>query len=514
MNARATLAFEHMFGYSRGMTGGALDQVEGLLTEALTALRVATGPGIRTEELVRAVRLSTTVEREAQRVSVGVVAAMQRDGVFAASRQRPASALADLLCVEYVEARRLIIAADHVTPRVDLQGQPLPPRLPATADAFDAGAAGLRHIEVIAGLMATPAAGRLHPDTWAAAEEQIAAVAADHTPGQLHRWGTDLLSLLDQDGEEPDERDPEPINELILSRNPIGSGGKLKGRFDDAAMYELIASVLDARSAPLTAHDQRPPSRRRAEAMAAVFGYVADHGDSEVAPAAGGRRPHISVLVRLEELETRARAACLDLGGVATPATLRMLCCDACVIPVVLGGAGQPLDVGRATRTIPDGLRRAVIARDRGCAHPGCDRPPSWCEVHHVVPWELGGETKLTNLVMLCRTHHREIHLSGWNVRIDPAGIPEFRPPTWIDPLQRPHRRTHVPSPTPPKPPTQPSQPPGPTEPTPPPPNRQPRNERPPRCGTRAPTPRGPSTPPPGDRTRRTRSTPRQAPAP
>ena len=68
-----------------------------------------------------------------------------------------------------------------------------------------------------------------------------------------------------------------------------------------------------------------------------------------------------------------------------------MLACDAGVVPIVMNGAGQPLDVGRIKRTIPDGLRRAVTARDRGCAHPGCGRPPSWCEIHHVTPWEQGG---------------------------------------------------------------------------------------------------------------------------
>ena len=69
-----------------------------------------------------------------------------------------------------------------------------------------------------------------------------------------------------------------------------------------------------------------------------------------------------------------------------------------CVVPIVMNGAGQPLDVGRRTRVIPEGLRRAVAARDRGCAHPGCDRTASWCEIHHAKPWEHGGETKLSNL--------------------------------------------------------------------------------------------------------------------
>ena len=144
------------------------------------------------------------------------------------------------------------------------------------------------------------------------------------------------------------------------------------------------------------------------------------------------------MVVGLADLERRARSGCLDFGGTLSPASLRMLACDAAVVPVVLGGVGQPLDVGRATRTIPDGLRRAVAARDGGCAR--CGRPPSWCEVHHVVAWEHGGETKLGNLVMLCRVCHRLVHHAGWKVRLV-GGRAEFVPPCWIDPLRRPRRR-------------------------------------------------------------------------
>jgi hypothetical protein len=89
----------------------------------------------------------------------------------------------------------------------------------------------------------------------------------------------------------------------------------------------------------------------------------------------GGRRPHLNVIIGLDDLEGRARAAMLDFGGRLSPEALRLLACDAAVVPIVMNGAGQPLDVGRARRTIPDGLRRAVAARDRGCArHCGSTR--------------------------------------------------------------------------------------------------------------------------------------------
>jgi hypothetical protein len=96
------------------------------------------------------------------------------------------------------------------------------------------------------------------------------------------------------------------------------------------------------------------------------------------------------------------------------------------------------------TRVIPDGLRRAVVARDRGCAR--CGRPPSWCEAHHLVPWEQGGPTAIGNLVLLCRACHRLVHHAGWDVVLA-DGRPEFYPPAWVDPERRPRRRPPPPQP-------------------------------------------------------------------
>jgi 5-methylcytosine-specific restriction protein A len=259
---------------------------------------------------------------------------------------------------------------------------------------------------------------------------------ADYTPSELHAWGAALVDALDQDGAEPDDAPPAPINELHLARRATG-GGTITGRFDDAAMFDAVATLIDARAKPLTRDDDRTAGQRQAEALADVCGYVLDHGD---VPECGGHRPHVNVLIRLDDLQNRARGGCLDFGGVTSPEALRTLACDAAAVPIVLNGAGQPLDVGRATRTIPDGLRRAVAARDQGCAHPGCDRTPSWSEVHHIREWENGGETKINNLVMLCKVHHRQIHSSEWAVRIR-DGLPEFVPPAWIDPGRRPRRR-------------------------------------------------------------------------
>ena len=107
-------------------------------------------------------------------------------------------------------------------------------------------------------------------------------------------------------------------------------------------------------------------------------------------------------------------------------ATLRLMSCNASVIPAVLNSRGQPLDVGRAQRAFPSNIRRAVILRDGGCAYPGCNMPHIYSEVHHIEHWQDNGPTSLANAVMLCRFHHMIIHQTDVLVRTDDHNFPEF----------------------------------------------------------------------------------------
>ena len=127
----------------------------------------------------------------------------------------------------------------------------------------------------------------------------------------------------------------------------------------------------------------------------------------------------------------------LDTGGALTPHQLRRLACDAGLIPCLLDGDSQPLDVGRARRTWTDAQRRAVTARDRGCTAPGCDRPPAACHLHHRDEWSQGGNTDIRNAALLCDHHHGQVHRQGWKVVLAPNGYPAFLPPETIDPEQR-----------------------------------------------------------------------------
>jgi 5-methylcytosine-specific restriction endonuclease McrA len=97
-------------------------------------------------------------------------------------------------------------------------------------------------------------------------------------------------------------------------------------------------------------------------------------------------------------------------GLVLDRTTARRLACDAAVTRVILDPDSQPLDVGRRSRIIPPAIRTALVARDRGCTYPGCDRGPQWTDAHHIRHWADGGTTSLDNLVLLCRQHHRAVH--------------------------------------------------------------------------------------------------------
>jgi hypothetical protein len=100
-----------------------------------------------------------------------------------------------------------------------------------------------------------------------------------------------------------------------------------------------------------------------------------------------------------------------------------------------------PLALGRSVRIATPGQTIALAARDRGCTAPGCDRPPAYCQRHHVRSWQHGGGTDIDNLVLLCGYHHREFERAGWRVEVK-DGVPWWTPPRWMDPEQKPVRNT------------------------------------------------------------------------
>ena len=112
---------------------------------------------------------------------------------------------------------------------------------------------------------------------------------------------------------------------------------------------------------------------------------------------------------------------------------------QASITIVLLNSSGGILSYGQTRRLASCAQRQALAARDRGCSFPGCTRPPSWCQAHHIISWLDGGPTDLDNLVLVCAYHHREFERRGWRV-IMTDKVPEWIPPPWLDPEQRPRR--------------------------------------------------------------------------
>jgi hypothetical protein len=111
------------------------------------------------------------------------------------------------------------------------------------------------------------------------------------------------------------------------------------------------------------------------------------------------------------------------------PDSIRRLGCDANIIPIVLGGDGVPLDIGRAERLATREQRRALRAMYRSCAHPGCTVRFEDCRIHHVQWWEHFGPTDLANLLPLCERHHHLVHEGHWTLTLKPDRTITLRRP-------------------------------------------------------------------------------------
>jgi hypothetical protein len=180
----------------------------------------------------------------------------------------------------------------------------------------------------------------------------------------------------------------------------------------DAEGGALLRTALEALMTPRR-DDERTPAQRRADALVEL---ATRQLQDDALPTSHGQRPHLLVTASAEALQGRdgAPAAVLQHAGPIATASARRIACDAAVSEVVIEASGNTVAAGREQRTVPPALRRALVVRDRGCRFPGCDRPPPWCDAHHIIHWVDGGETKLPNLLLLCRTHHRYVHEEGW----------------------------------------------------------------------------------------------------
>jgi hypothetical protein len=393
------------------------------------------------DHLVAAIRENERERRALDARTLALLAETQNRGL-AASKGYSSSAtfLVESLNISRSEANRRLACARAVTGRQSASGASIPAPLPAMGAALAEGAVTAEHVDVVAKFHASlPEA--VSPEVWEPVEKTLADAARSVDPAALRRFcNRQVRARLDPDGTLPTEEDEaRPRLRLEWHREPDGSG---HGRFTvDAEPAEQLEALLSALATPKPDETGQPDPRgiesRRGDALAEIIALAAGSAER---PTEGGEKPQIIVTMSWDDLR-HERTALLGTRHLPLAASAaRRLACDARVIPVVLGSRGEVLDIGRAKQAIPTGIRRAVTLRDGGCAFPGCDRPPAWCDAHHIQHWSDGGPTCLDNLVMLCNSHHRTLHHTGWDVRIAEDGLPEVIPPDWLDPNRTPRR--------------------------------------------------------------------------
>ncbi|NYD57400.1 hypothetical protein BKA08_001638 [Nocardioides marinisabuli] len=201
--------------------------------------------------------------------------------------------------------------------------------------------------------------------------------------------------------------------------------GRIRGSFTVPLLVgQMLERALLAFAAPkhqvanrVNSDDQDTPDeapvpvrRPTAQRLGAAFVELVERLDPAALPRAGGVNATVVVTMTLESLQGGLAAATLDTGGRLSAATARRLACEAGIVPVVLGGRSEPLDVGRSQRLFTVPQRLALGVRDGGCTAKGCDAPPAMCHAHHEDFWCRDGHTKVERGRLLCPYHHRRIH--------------------------------------------------------------------------------------------------------
>lgn len=260
---------------------------------------------------------------------------------------------------------------------------------------------------------------------------------ASGSPRQTRQGLDHWLALVDPAGEA--ERDAELAERECLRFTPDGRGmHDVTGKLTDHSVAAVQAALGHLAGAAYDDHTGRSPSKRTADALVQL---CRAHAAGEIT---GGReRPKLLVTAPVETLDRGATTRGTVAGSDITLSgeQVRAMLCDADVHRVVTRGRSAILDFGTATRLVSDSQFLALTVRDGGCRWPGCDRPPQWCDAHHIDEVARDdGPTDLDNLVLLCSTHHHLVHQRRWSLHGD-AHTLHVRTPTG-DQLDAPPRGT------------------------------------------------------------------------
>ena len=291
----------------------------------------------------------------------------------------------------------------------------------------------------------------LDPVVAGQAEAYLVAQAAHFDPKRLRVLGRKVLEVVapdlveDQERQqlEREERRARQSTSLVLRRRGDGTTD-IRGRISDAVAARL-KTYLDAYAAPRRSHldpgednpstpdtaTVDPETGRRvpyAVRLGRAFAALLEHLPDKCLPQQGGSATTVVVNVDLDDLRERLGAAGFASTERVSATEALRLACTANIVPVVLGGKGQPLHLGRARRLFSRAQRLAMTVRDGGCRAEGCDIPASWCEAHHHArPWSRGGKTDVADGILLCSWHHHRAHDPDYAVSRMPNGDVRYR---------------------------------------------------------------------------------------
>jgi hypothetical protein len=304
--------------------------------------------------------------------------------------------------------------------------------MPLVGKALAAGEITLEHAAAVAALT-----GQVGEQALAGYEPILLDLARQAPPDKLRIACAHLRQLLTASDGDGDPAGRQREGRFLSTGRTVDGMVHLQGLLDPAA-GDVVLTALRAATPVPAQHDQRSATQRRADALVDVCAGWLASGESLTN---GGLRPQVQVTVSLRALRDQpghpdgnmgtpllGEVPVLADGQPVTPGQARRLACDASVVPVVLGSDSEPLDIGRLTRVVPTGMRRALGLRDGGCRFPGCDRPTTWCDAHHLHPWADGGATSLDNLILLCAHHHTLVH-ERWRPRGHPGTTMWFQRP-------------------------------------------------------------------------------------
>lgn len=373
-------------------------------------------------------------------------------------------------------ARSRIRLAEAVRPRMALTGQMLPARFEDVGWALEQGALPVESATTIVKMLGSCYGAKL--DDIRAAEKHLVEAASgldtgieQRDPGEpiLTTHADNIRAMckvwhqaLDPDGAAPNDEDLVRRRTLSLGREKYGlvpingllmpevaaslarifdSMGNPRARTPEPGAADKTGSEdtgpedtgpEDTSKDSEQEADDRSPDQKRHDIFAAALGAAMRSAEM---PSLGGAPVTVVIQAKEEDLVSGEGVGWLhDHEGTLTAVSLgsvRHAACGGVIQRVVQDKNGRITSLGTPERAFNAHQRRAIAVRDGGCVIPGCMIPPSWCEIHHVVPHARGGPTHTDNAAMLCYFHHRTLDSSGWEISVE-DGVPTVSPPDWL----------------------------------------------------------------------------------